>query len=207
LALKGFFAEEELITLNQGNTILPSHVDCNKTPGVDFSTGPLGQGLSMAAGAALGARLQGRNYHTYAILGDGECDEGQVWEGVLFCAQHRITNLIVFVDNNKQQLAGWVDDVCKLGDLPKKFSEFGWFTQKIDGHDVSAIYDAINIAQAERERPSVIILDTIKGKGCKKAEDLELCHHFPFTEQDYAEECKYLDGIIEALTSGRGVRQ
>jgi len=170
LALKGFFPMENLLTLNRPGTTLPSHCDRNKTPGVDMTTGSLGQGASTAAGVALGNRMSKIDSYTYLILGDGECDEGQVWEMALFAAHRKLSNLIAFVDYNKQQLDGYTKDICELGDLGKKFEEFGWFTQSIDGHDVVAIYEAISKAKAQKEKPSMIILNTIKGKGVKAYE-------------------------------------
>ena len=120
LALKGFFPLERLLTLNQGGTSLPSHCDRLKTPGVDMTTGSLGQGISLAIGLAMGAKMRGKDYTTYLILGDGECDEGQVWEGALSAAHHKLDNLIAFVDWNKQQLDGAIDDVLDIGDIGEK---------------------------------------------------------------------------------------
>lgn len=203
LALKGFIPEEDLVTLNKDNTRLPSHADRTKTPGIDFSTGPLGQGISMAVGSALGARRLGKEYTTYGIIGDGECDEGQVWEAALFAAHHKVANLIVFLDNNGQQVDGCVEDVCNLGDLGHKFTEFDWFVQEVDGHDVSAIEEAIGKAKAQTEKPNIIVLKTVKGKGCKKALDLGLCHYMPFSEEEAAAECLRLDEEIAKLESQR----
>ncbi len=143
LALKGFFPMEMLSTLNQPGTNLPSHADRLKTPGVDMSTGSLGQGASSAAGIALGLKLKKLPNRVYVIVGDGECNEGQIWEMALFANHYKLDNLILFVDANKQQIDGFTKDVLDLGDLAKKYSEFGWFTQSIDGHNVREIYSAI----------------------------------------------------------------
>jgi len=183
LALRGFFDREELKTLNRPGTSLPSHCDRLKTPGVDMTTGSLGQGISTAIGAALGHRLKKRDNWVYLILGDGEVDEGQVWEGALFAHQFKLDRLIAFIDANKQQLDGFTDDVMSLGDLCAKFGSFGWHTQRVDGHDVSAIQDAVEKARAETGRPSVIVLDTIKGKGCNFAEGTLNNHHIAFTDE------------------------
>ena len=199
LALRGYFPLDALTTLNQGGTILPSHADRNKTPGIDFSTGSLGQGISMAAGSALGARFMKKTYNTYCIVGDGECDEGQVWEAVLAAAQHKLNNLVVFVDYNKQQLDGTIDEICRLGDLRAKFEQFDWYAQEVDGHDVSAIYEAICRAQAQQERPSVIVLHTVKGQGCEYALAQKLCHHMSIPTDIAAVECARLDEQIAAL--------
>ena len=165
LALKGFFPLEMLKTLNQGGTCLPSHCDRLKTPGIDMSTGSLGQGASSAAGIALGFKLGGKTNRVYLVLGDGECQEGQVWEMVMFANHQHLSNLIAFVDDNKQEVDGFTRLINDLGDLPGKFSAFGWFVQKVDGHDVQAIHQAVENAQAQSDRPSMIVLDTVKGRG------------------------------------------
>ena len=199
LAARGFFDEDVLDTLNRPGTILPSHCDRFRTPGVDISTGSLGQGISTAVGAALGNRLAGRKNTVYLIVGDGECDEGQIWEGVLFAAHHRVDNLVMFVDYNKKQLDGATDSVCKLGDLRRKLEEFDWFAQEVDGHDTAAIYEAIQRAKAECGRPSAIVLQTVKGKGCLKAEHAEANHHMTFTKEEGQTELAALARQLEAL--------
>lgn len=199
LALRGFFPREWLVTMNQGNSRLPSHADRNLTPGVDFSTGPLAQGFSMAAGTALAAHRMGRDFTTYAIIGDGECDEGQVWEAALFAAHHKLANLVAFLDFNKQQNDGFTTDVCDKGDLGAKFREFGWFVQMIDGHDVAAIYAAITAAKGQVSQPSMIVLDTIKGHGCQTALDAGICHSIPLSAADAAVESRTQDQLIASL--------
>ncbi|WHH60827.1 transketolase [Petroclostridium sp. X23] len=179
LALKGFFPLEMITTLNAPGTMLPSHCDRNKTPGIDMSTGSLGQGLSVASGIAYGDREDGRESYTYCILGDGECQEGQIWEAAMFAAHHRQSNLIAFIDYNSKQLDGKLEDVLSLGDIAKKFEAFGWKVQDIDGHDVSAIYEAIQKAKEVQDVPNMIILRTIKGKGCSFAEKLDFNHNIP----------------------------
>ncbi len=183
LALRGYFTLEELATINQGGTRLPSHCDRNKTPGVDMSTGSLGQGMSSAIGIALGLKMSKKPNRVYLILGDGECDEGQVWEGALFAAQHKVGNLIAFVDYNRQQLDGYTKDICDLGDIAAKFREFGWNVQDIDGHDVNAIQTAVRAAKAQTEKPNMIVLNTRKGKGCTFAEGQLFNHHMTFTKE------------------------
>lgn len=184
LALKGYFKMEELMTLNKPGTILPSHCDRNLTPGVDMTTGSLGQGASSAAGIALGNRMNKVDNYTYLILGDGECDEGQVWEMALFAGHRKLNNLIAFVDYNKQQLDGYTKDICDLGDLKKKFEDFGWYAKSIDGHDVAAIYEAVCQAKLNKEKPSMIILNTVKGKGIKAYEGSLKNHNFSISKEE-----------------------
>jgi transketolase len=180
LALKGFFPLDWLSTLNKGGTNLPSHCDRNKTPGVDMTTGSLGQGFSAAIGIALGLRMDKKTSTVYTIIGDGESQEGQIWEGALFAGYQKISNLIAFTDYNKQQLDGFTKDILDLGDLAAKWSAFGWFTQEVDGHDIAALDAAVEKALAEKERPSMIVMNTIKGKGCSFAEGVEKNHSMAF---------------------------
>ena len=129
-----------------------------------MTTGSLGQGASLAAGIALGNLLDGRKNYTYLILGDGELQEGQVWEMVMFAAQRKLDHLITFVDYNKQQLDGYTKDICDLGDIAAKFESFNWQAQEVDGANIKDIYKAIESAKKAKDKPSVIVLDTIKGK-------------------------------------------
>lgn len=163
LALKGFFPYEELKTLNQPGTNLPSHCDRQKTPGVDMTTGSLGQGTSLAAGMALGDKLKGRNSRIYLIVGDGECNEGQVWEAAMFAAAKKLTNLVWLIDDNKKQLDGYTADVLTPFDLEEKFRAFGFDAMRIDGNDVEQIHAALMAPIGEK--PRAIVLDTLKGKG------------------------------------------
>ena len=196
LCLRGFFPKELLLELNQGGGRLPSHCDMNKTPGVDMTTGSLGQGISTAIGLALGARLNESESTTYLIMGDGELNEGQVWEGVMFAAHHKLSNLIAFVDWNKLQLDGYTKDVLDMGNLEEKFHAFGWHAQTVPGHDPGKIKDAITQAKEEKNRPSVIILDTIKGYGCTFAEGISGNHHMTFTNEQMQEA---IDAVAERL--------
>lgn len=163
LALRGFFPYELLKTLNRGGTTLPGHCDRKKVPGIDATTGSLGQGLSISCGLALGTKLSGTDQKTYCILGDGELAEGQNWEAALFAAHYQLGGLTVFLDWNKKQIDGTNDEVMRLGDLAAKFTSFGWSTELIDGTDISAIYNAIRRAHGQTDRPSMIVLDTVKG--------------------------------------------
>lgn len=183
LALKGYFPMEELATINTNGTRLPSHCDRNNTPGIDMSTGSLGQGMSTAIGIAHGLKIQGRPNYTYLLIGDGECDEGQIWEGVLYAPQQKLDHLIAFVDYNKQQLDGYTEDILDLGDLHQKFTDFGWYTLEVDGQDTDAIAKAIQLAKTNKGKPSMIILHTQKGAGCSFAEGVLYNHHMTFTKE------------------------
>lgn len=183
LALKGYFPVEELITLNKPGTHFPSHCDRNLTPGIDMTTGSLGQGASTALGVALGQRILGTQNRTYLILGDGESQEGQVWEAVMSAAQQKLDNLIAFVDYNRQQLDGYTKDINDMGDMKAKFESFRWFTQEVDGSDVAAIYEAIEKAKEVKGRPSAIILNTVKGRGCSFAEGIKNNHSMEISKE------------------------
>ena len=199
LAYRGFFPVEDLPTLRHIDSYLQGHPNMNTVPGVDMSTGSLGQGISTACGLALGNRMLGRNdSYVYLVLGDGECDEGQVWEGAAFAAHHMLDHLIAFVDLNKQQLDGACEDVLDLGDMVDKFEAFGWFTRKVNGHDVDAILEAIEAGKAQSDRPVMIILDTIKGHGCLLAEETFPCHHMKFTPEQIAPSLEHAQAVLDA---------
>lgn len=172
LGLKGFYPVSDAYQLNQPGTIFPSHTDRNKTPGVDLTTGSLGQGIGEAVGAALGLKTQGKNSRVYVAVGDGESDEGAVWEAAQFAAHYKLDNLICFVDDNKRQLDGAVDKVMSHSKgIAAKFDAFGWNVITVaDGNDVEQIYDAVADALKVKNMPSCIVLNTIKGKGATFAE-------------------------------------
>ncbi len=171
LAHKGYFDKEDLKTLNRFGTNLPSHCDMNKTPGVDMTAGSLGQGLSCACGMALASKLDQDNAHIYCIIGDGEAQEGQIWEASMFASHRKLDNLIVFLDNNKLQLSGYTKDVMNIGNPKSKWESFDFYTQEIDGNDLEEIEQAIINAKNKKGKPSMIVLNTVKGKGVKYAED------------------------------------
>lgn len=177
LALKGYFLMDFLKQINRIGTRLPSHCDRLKTPGIDMTTGSLGQGMSSALGIALANRLKGFTSYTYCILGDGECQEGQVWEGAELATQLRLDHFIVFVDDNKKQLDGPVEAVRRGQDLAKKWAAFGWFVQKVQGWDAASICAGIECAKAQEGVPSVILLDTFKGLGGDFAEKAPFNHY------------------------------
>jgi transketolase len=194
LALKGYFPREWLSTLNSGGTRLPSHCDRNRTPGVDMTTGSLGQGISAACGIALGNRLAGVSSRIYCVIGDGECDEGQVWEAAMFAAHYRLDKLTAFVDRNKMQIDGTTDQVMSLGSLFAKWEAFGWFVQEADGHDMAAMDAAIERAAATKGQPSMIILDTVKGKGFSPGEGQVASHSMSFGPEEARKAIAALEG-------------
>ena len=185
LGLKGFYPLEQAYTLNQSHTNFPSHTDRQKTPGVDLTTGSLGQGMSSAVGAALGNKLDGKDNHTFVFVGDGECDEGQVWEAAQFAAHYKLDHLVCFVDDNKYQLDGAVETIMSHGKgLGAKFDAFGWNVIELaDGNDVEQIYDAVQSAYATSGKPTCIVLNTIKGKGAKFADGTGAHSSQPTKEQ------------------------
>lgn len=192
LALKGYFPVEELATINTGGTRLPSHCDRNNTPGIDMSTGSLGQGMSTAIGIAMAQKMDGMDAHTFLLLGDGECNEGQVWEGALFAPQHGVNNLIAFVDYNRQQLDGYTKDICDMGDIRKKFEDFGWESMECNGHDVDELVKTIEQAK-KSTKPVMVVLNTVKGKDCTFAENILYNHHMTFTKEDVDKALAALD--------------
>lgn len=165
MAHTGYFPHEELKTLRQINSRIQGHPEVRKLPGIEASTGSLGQGLSIGIGLAEGAKLQGKTYRTYVLTGDGELDEGQIWESALYCGHNKVDNLVAIVDSNKQQLDGWVKDIMSLDSLSDKWKSFGWEVIEIDGHDMHAILEAFKKAESVKGKPTVIIANTIKGKG------------------------------------------
>jgi transketolase len=182
LALKGFFPKEWLKTLNQPGTNLPSHCDHKKTPGIDVTTGSLGQGLSVAAGIALAHKTDGKENQVYCIIGDGESQEGQNWEAIMFAAQQKLDNLVLFIDNNKQQLDNMTKEICNMESFAEKLESFHWNVEEVDGHDLEAIDGAIERARNSK-RPYGIVLNTKKGKGCNFAENILKNHHINVPEQ------------------------
>jgi len=204
LALKGYFPMDWLETLNQPGTRLPSHCDCQLTPGVDMTTGSLGQGVSTAIGLALAQKMDERSGRVYLVTGDGEINEGQVWEGALFAPQHGLDNLTWFIDCNKKQLDGSTREVLELGDVAAKAESFGWHTQSIDGGDVAAIAEAVEAAKLEKSKPSCIVLNTVKGAGVKCVSDIELNHHIVFEGALVDQAVAELEAVIAELKGGGG---
>lgn len=190
LALKGYFPYEKLKTLNQPGTDLPSHCDRQKTPGIDMTTGSLGQGTSTACGLALGDRLMGRDCRTFLFVGDGELDEGQVWEAAMFASAKKLTNLVWLIDWNKKQLDGYTKDILDTGDLQKKFEAFGFDACTVKGNDVAQIYEAVT--KKPGDKPIAIILDTVKGAGVKEIEETMSNHSMNVKPEVFD---RWLDGL------------
>jgi transketolase len=199
LAMKGYFPISELGTLNQGGTKLPSHCDRNLTVGLDMTTGSLGLGLSAAVGVAIGHGVDGKKNRVYLIVGDGECQEGQIWEAALFAAQKKMSNLTAFVDYNRQQLDGYTKDINDLGDIGAKFRSFGWYVQDVDGHSFEEIIEAARYSWEEKERPSLVVLNTLKGKGCTYAEGVLKNHHMIITDKNTEEAVECLKKELKKL--------
>lgn len=197
LSYKGFFPKEWLTTLNQPGTNLPSHCDMNKTPGIDMTTGSLGQGFSCAMGIAKASKIKNDGATIYTIIGDGETQEGQIWEAAMFASQHKLDNVIAFTDYNKYQLDGAVSDICEIAPLDEKWRAFGWNVIVVkDGHDCEEIDAAIKLAKFS-DKPSMIILNTQKGKGISFAENAKNGNHsMQITKEMMAEGMAELGGKI-----------
>ncbi|MBQ9716004.1 MAG: transketolase [Clostridia bacterium] len=177
LASFGYFPKEELKTLNKIGTKLPSHCNATLTPGVDMTTGSLGQGISCAVGMAIGSKLSRDKARIYCIIGDGESQEGQVWEAIMLAAQKKLNNFTLFIDNNKMQIDDTTENVIKMEDYEKKMKAFGFNAIRIDGHDHDAIDQAIEKAKKCKSKPTAIILDTVKGKGVSFIEAMGVSNH------------------------------
>lgn len=171
LAERGFLPHAELTTLRKIDSRLQGHPDMKGIPGVDMSTGSLGQGLSAANGMALAARLDRRDWRVYALLGDGELEEGQVWEAAMLAAHYKLDNLTAIVDNNGLQIDGPIQEIMSPLPIPDKWRAFGWHVLEIDGHDYTAIYEALQTAKTVQGQPTVIVAHTVKGKGVRVMEN------------------------------------
>lgn len=194
LAEKGYFPEEELWTLRKTGAILQGHPDMKKIPGVDMSTGSLGQGLSAANGMAIAAKLNHKSYRVYAAAGDGEIQEGQIWEAAMSAAHYKLDNLILFVDWNGLQIDGPNDEVMTVAPIDAKFRAFGWNVISINGHDYDAIRGAIAAAKSVKGKPTAIVAATVKGKGVSFMENQVGWHGKAPNEEQCQEALKELEG-------------
>ena len=187
LAHRGFFPVEDLLTLRKVGSYLQGHPNMNSVPGVDMSTGSLGQGISCACGMALAGKVQGKDYRVYTLLGDGEIQEGQVWEACMFASHYSLDNLCVIIDNNGLQIDGDVAKVMSPYPIDEKLTAFGFAVQTIDGHDLDAIDQALNTAKTVTGKPSAIILKTVKGKGVSFMENVAGWHGVAPNDEQYAQ--------------------
>lgn len=198
LAQRGYFDEKELLNLRQIGSILQGHPDMKHIPGVDMSSGSLGQGISAACGMALSAKHFGDSFKVYTILGDGEIEEGQVWEAAMFAGNKGLSNLTAFVDYNNLQIDGTIEEVNSAAPIDTKFESFGWHTIVIDGHDFDAIEAALNEA-ATIDKPVAIVAKTVKGKGVSYMENAVNWHGSAPNDEQYEEAMAELRAQLEAL--------
>lgn len=200
LAESGYFPITELLNLRKVGQMLQGHPSMRTTPGVDMSTGSLGQGLSAAIGMALAGRIDGRDYTVFAMLGDGEIEEGQIWEAAMFAAHYRVDNLIAFLDKNGLQIDGPTSDVMSSEPLADKWKAFGWHVIEIDGHSIPQILNAVDEARNIKGRPVMIIANTVKGKGVSFMENVVGFHGKAPNEQQYRQAIKEIGlGEIEVV--------
>ena len=199
LAMKGYFDWKELESLRHVGAMLQGHPDMKSTPGVDMSSGSLGQGVSAACGMALAAKFDNKDYRVYTVLGDGECEEGQVWEAAMFAAHNKLDNLVIFVDQNGLQIDGAVEEVCGIEPLDKKFESFGFEVAKIDGHSFEDIEAALNKAKTVKGKPFAILAKTVKGKGVSFMEDQVGWHGKACNDEEFKLAVKELEDEIARL--------
>ena len=199
LAHKGFFPVEDLLTLRKVGSYLQGHPSMKSVPGVDMSTGSLGQGISTAVGMALAGKMDGKDYRVYTVLGDGEIQEGQVWEAAMMAGHKKLDNLVAVVDNNGLQIDGDVSDVCSPYPIDEKFAAFGWHTINIDAHDFDAIRAAFNEAKEIKGQPTVIIAKSIKGKGVSFMENEVSWHGVAPNDEQYEKAMAELQEAGEKL--------
>ena len=202
LAEKGFFPKEDIATLRKTGSYLQGHPDMKGIPGVDMSSGSLGQGISAANGMALAGKIDNKDYRVYTILGDGELQEGQVWEAAMYAAHYKLDNLTAFVDFNGLQIDGNVADVMSPLPIDGKFSAFGWNVIVCDGHDFNALLDAINEAKATKGKPTVVVMKTVKGKGVSYMENNAGWHGNAPNEEQYNQAIEEIDAEIERIKEG-----
>lgn len=199
LALKEFFDWKELEELRHVGAMLQGHPDMKGTPGIDMSTGSLGQGISAACGMALAAKIDNKSYRTYTVLGDGEVEEGQVWEAAMFAAHNKLDNLVVIVDQNGLQIDGTVEEVAGIEPLDKKFESFGFEVIKIDGHNFEQIADALDKAKTVKGKPTAILAATVKGKGVSFMENQVGWHGTAPNKEQYEQATAELQAEIDRL--------
>ncbi|MCG8556228.1 MAG: transketolase [Proteobacteria bacterium] len=198
LARHGYFDEAELGSLRAAGSRLQGHPVRDSVPGIESSSGSLGQGLSIAQGMALAARLDARDYSVYCLVGDGEIQEGQIWEAAMSAAKFGLDNLITIVDNNRAQLDGFVREIMPIEPIEAKWQAFGWDTKRIDGHDHDQILDAYDWAGERRSKPKVIVADTVKGKGVSFMEDNNAWHGVAPNAEQAAQAIREIESAVPA---------
>jgi transketolase len=198
LAERGYFDKSELWNLRKFGAMLQGHPDMKKVPGVEISSGSLGQGLSVANGMALSAKIYGKNYRSYVLMGDGELQEGQVWEAAMTAAHYKLDNVVAFVDFNNLQIDGNVEDIMGIEPLDKKWESFGWNVIKIDGHDFKQIISALSDARKTKGKPTLILSKTTKGKGVSFMENICEFHGVAPTEEEAQKAIKELE-LVEQI--------
>ena len=202
LADLGYYGKDKLRVFDKNNSMLPKHCNRKLTPGVDASTGALGQGMSMAVGMALAARADDAKYHTYCVLGDGECQPGEIWEAAMSAAKYKLGNLKVIVDNNRLQIDGFSDDIMPLGDQRAKWSAFGWHVEVCDGHNLEELRNAFTKMEAVTDKPSVLIANTVKGNGVSFMENEADWHSRKMTHAEGAEALAEIAAAYEKMGFG-----
>ncbi len=199
LAERGFFPVSDIPGFRHIDSYLQGHPDMHKVPGVDMSTGSLGQGVSVAGGMALAAKLDGASYRVYSVLGDGETEEGQVWEQAMFAAHYKLDNLTIFIDNNGLQIDGDIEKVMNPNPLDKKFEAFGWHVIVTDAHDFNALEAAVNEAKATKGVPTCVIMKSVKGKNVSFMENNPAWHGAAPNDEQYNQAIVELDAKIAEL--------
>jgi len=198
LALKGYVPYETIYTLREYGSPFQGHPDMKKCPGIDISTGSLGQGLSCGVGMAIAGKRDKKSYRVFSLLGDGECQEGQIWEAAQTAVKYQLDNLVVFVDNNRLQIDGFTDEIMPLQDIEKKFEVFGFETKRIDGHSMEEIVETLDeVRIAKNGKPKCIVMDTVKGKGVSYMEDVAEWHGVAPNDEEYKQAIGEISGGLK----------
>lgn len=197
LAAKGYFPRETLSTLNRPGTVLPSHCDMRRTPGVDMTAGSLGQGLSAALGMALAARMDGKDYYVFCLVGDGELQEGQIWEAIMYAASRKAGNLTLIVDDNGMQVDDYTAKINDVRPIAPRLSAFGWAVREANGHDFAEMDAVLGRGEDEENRPRAVVLRTIKGRGISCAEGRVESHNMAFGAAELEQSLRELDAAAQ----------
>lgn len=201
LAESGFFEKEELLNFEKTNSFLPGHPVINREKGIEFTNGSLGMGLSVGIGVALAGKKNNKGYKVYVLMGDGECNEGSVWEAAMAAANYKLNNIVAIIDKNNYQLGGLTGDVMNLGDMVAKWKSFGWETIEVDGHNIEQLYDVFSHENMSG-KPLCVVANTIKGKGVSFAENNNAWHHAPLSKTQYIQAIEELDFMLGGSQNG-----